>query len=212
VLGLSAGLWEELARYASFRWWARDARTWRKGVLVGAGHGGVEAIILGVLVLVTFVGMLATRDVDLSTLVAPDQIDLARQQVETYWSAPWPLTLFGALERALTIPVQIALSVLVLQTFIRRQWFWVWLAVLWHAIADAGAVYVNAKWGVYAAEATVAACTLISLGMLFALRRPEPEPGENALPESPLGPPANAESLMPREDIPEDLDKTRYSG
>ncbi len=39
-LGLSAGLFEELFRYGMFRWWAKDARSWRKGVLTGAGHGG----------------------------------------------------------------------------------------------------------------------------------------------------------------------------
>src|SRR5512146_2676712 len=52
-LGLSAGLFEELARAGVYRWWADDARSWRKGVLLGAGHGGVEAIILGALVVVT---------------------------------------------------------------------------------------------------------------------------------------------------------------
>ncbi len=46
-LGLSAGLFEELSRYAMYRWWAKDARSWGKGLLAGAGHGGIEAILLG---------------------------------------------------------------------------------------------------------------------------------------------------------------------
>ena len=43
-LGLSAGLFEELFRYGMFRWWARDARSWRTGVLTGAGHGTFDEV------------------------------------------------------------------------------------------------------------------------------------------------------------------------
>ena len=47
--GLSAGLFEELFRYGMFRWWAKDARSWKKGILAGAGHGGAahEARLVG---------------------------------------------------------------------------------------------------------------------------------------------------------------------
>lgn len=33
-LGLSAGIFEEGARYLVLRWWAKDARSWRKGVFL----------------------------------------------------------------------------------------------------------------------------------------------------------------------------------
>lgn len=120
-LGLSAGLFEELARAAVYRWWADDARSWRKGVLLGAGHGGIEAIVLGVLVLTTLVNMLILRGPDAARLVPPEQMALVQQQVGEYWSAPWGLTLLGAVERSFTLIVHIALSVLVLQAFTRRQ-------------------------------------------------------------------------------------------
>jgi uncharacterized membrane protein YhfC len=67
ALGLSAGLFEEFARYGMYRWWAKEARSWGRGLLAGAGHGGVEAIILGVLVLYGFMQLLALRNVDLAT-------------------------------------------------------------------------------------------------------------------------------------------------
>src|SRR5687767_2247954 len=35
-LGLSAGLFEESARYLTYRYWATDARTWGKGMMLGA--------------------------------------------------------------------------------------------------------------------------------------------------------------------------------
>ena len=178
-LGLSAGLWEELSRAAVYRWWADDARSWRKGVLMGAGHGGIEAIILGLLVLGTFVYMAAIRSVDLSTIVPPVQMDLARQQISAYWSAPWHLAILGTVERVFTIPFHITLSVMVLQAFTRRQWWWVALAVIWHAAVDALIVYLSAvwapfEWRPYAVEGVIALSALISLVILFTLRRPEP--------------------------------------
>lgn len=210
VLGLSAGLWEELSRYAAFRWWVKDARSWRNAVLLGAGHGGAEAILLGALVLLTYFSMVMAANMDLAASVPADQLDLARQQISTYWGAPWPMSLLGALERMLTIPVQITFSVLVLQTFVRRQWFWVWLAVLWHAVIDAAAVYTHATWGVIPAEAGVALAALLSLGMLFALRQPEPE----AEAEEPIPPPLPGAEFLPPpvEENAENLDNTRYSG
>ena len=53
-LGLSAGTFEGIARYLVLRFWAKDARTWGKGLMVGTGHGGIEAILLGVLGLINF--------------------------------------------------------------------------------------------------------------------------------------------------------------
>ena len=58
LLGVSTGLFEEFTRYGIYRWWAKDVRSWAKGVLLGTGWGGVEAIlvaaIIGFLVLVMF--------------------------------------------------------------------------------------------------------------------------------------------------------------
>jgi len=174
VLGLLAGLFEELSRYAMFRWWLKDARSWRKGVLAGAGHGGAEAIILGLFVLLAYVQLTALRDPAVMAAIPADQLDVVKSQVATYWSQPWYASLLGALERFLTIPVQITFSVIVLQTFTRKQWFWVWLAVLYHAVIDATAVLALPALGMYWTEAVVAGFSLLSLVILFMLRQPEP--------------------------------------
>ena len=42
VLGLLAGIFEETARWVLFKFSLKNAKTWGEGVLVGAGHGGVE--------------------------------------------------------------------------------------------------------------------------------------------------------------------------
>ena len=174
-LGLSAGFWEEGARYAAYRWWAKDARSWSRGLMMGAGHGGIEAIVLGILVLITYYAMIAIRNMDLSTSVPAEQLELAQFQVTAYWSAAWYATLLGALERAFSVTVQLALSILVLQVFTRSRLFWLWIAIGWHALVDAVAVYSAAILGMYITELIIAVFALISLAVIFLLRQPEPE-------------------------------------
>ncbi|HRO24913.1 MAG TPA: YhfC family glutamic-type intramembrane protease, partial [Promineifilum sp.] len=59
-LGLSAGVFEETARYLAYRFWARDARSWSRGLMLGAGHGGIESILVGVLSAVSIIGLVVT--------------------------------------------------------------------------------------------------------------------------------------------------------
>ncbi len=209
ILGLSAGLWEELARFATYRWWAKEARSWRKGVMLGAGHGGIEAILTGVMIFVNFMYMMAIRNVDLTNLVPLDQLGVAQQAIAQFWSAPWYAILLGAMERAFALPIQISFSLLVLQCLTRKQPGWLFLAIGWHALVDAAAVFTLGTRGVYVAEAVVGAFCLLSLVVIFALRQPEPQPepeqvGLN-LPIQSL-PPIDFDQI----ETPEKLDETRY--
>jgi len=204
--GLSAGLFEELFRYGMFRWWAKDARSWKKGILAGAGHGGAEAIILGVLVFISFLQLTAYRNIDLSTVVPADQLELAKSQVTVYWSASWYASLLGAVERFFTIPVQIAMSVIVLQTFTRKQWFWIWLAVLYHAFIDASTVYLFPTLGMYWTEVLVGGYAVLSVIIIFALRQPD----QDALEPAPASPPPATLDIKPVDETPDNLDNSKY--
>jgi uncharacterized membrane protein YhfC len=222
--GLSAGLWEELARAGIYRWWADDARSWRKGMLLGAGHGGIEAIILGVLVLVSFVNMLILSGPYAARLVPPDQMALVQQQVASYWSGNWQTSLIGAVERVFAMTNHLALSLLVLQAFTRKQPAWIAAAVLYHTLMDGSMVYFAAlwgkqPWGMLAIEGMIGVTALISLGIIFALRQPEPAPEPDEVEILPPGEPAPTARIVdllkqqPEVEINEDtLDKSRYSG
>lgn len=209
ILGLSAGVWEELTRYAVYRWWAKDARTWRQGVLLGAGHGGIEAVVLGILVLITYYFMVSMRGADLTRTLPANQVALAQEQIQAYWSAPWYEALLGALERGFALTLQISFSVLVLQTFTRGQKRWLWLAVFWHALVDGLAVLALHLGGAYIAETLVAASCLIGLGIIFALRQPE---SMTSTPSEPPSRPISTPRIPPRiEETLENLEETRYN-
>jgi uncharacterized membrane protein YhfC len=203
-LGLSAGVFEEVARYLTMRFWAKDVRTYGRALLLGAGHGGIEAIILGGLVLVTFFSMVGAQNQDLSASLPPELLAQAQAQIAAYWSTPAPMVLLGALERSFTLIHHIAWSVVVMQVFTRRQWRWLGLAIVWHAAVDAIAVYVNTIYGPLVTEAVIAVLTLLPLAALYLLHTPEPAP--EAI--TPLTPPATAADLIFQAD--DDLDASRY--
>jgi uncharacterized membrane protein YhfC len=213
LLGLSAGVFEECARYGMFRWWLKDQRTWRVAVLAGAGHGGIEAIILGSLVILGYLNLMAYRNVDLTSLnLSPEQLAATTQAVQAYWSAPWYATLLGAVERAFTIPFHIAASVIVLQVFTRRpghqQPGWLVLAIFLHMVMDASAVIIASQWGVYATEAVLGVLAILDIAIIFALRQPEPEPPNVLSP--PIGVEPAPIPLTPVEETSDNLENTRY--
>jgi uncharacterized membrane protein YhfC len=182
VLGLLAGLCETTARWVLYKFILKKARTWPEGLMVGAGHGGIEAIILGVLAGISFFAMFALRSSDPSVLGVPaEQIGLARMQVSAYWSAPVYLSLLGFVERIFAVCLHLSLSVMVLRSVTHRQPLWFWLAVLWHALVDGVAVYLLPVLEPLALEGVIGIFAVLSLGILFAMRPPL-TPARNDLP------------------------------
>jgi uncharacterized membrane protein YhfC len=172
ILGLLAGVFEETARYILFKFILKDTRSWKEGILVGLGHGGIESILLGILAAVGFIAMVGYRTIDLSTVpsIPADQLELARQQVEAYWSAPWYIAVMGFVERVFAICLHVSLSVMVLYAVVYHKPVWFWLALLWHAFVDAVAVYVVQEVGILAVEGIVAIFALISIWVVLSMK------------------------------------------
>jgi uncharacterized membrane protein YhfC len=114
--------------------------------------------------------MVVFRFGDIKSLIPIDQIPIVEQQLAVYWSSPWYDTLLGALERSFTIVFHISAALLVLQVFVRKQGRWLWLAVLWHTIANAGAVYIVTEINPYAAEVWMGFVCLVSFVIIYLLR------------------------------------------
>jgi uncharacterized membrane protein YhfC len=172
ILGLLAGAFEETARYILFRGILKNIKSWKEGILVGLGHGGTEAILLGIAAAAGFVTMLGYRNIDLSTVpsIPAEQLELAKQQVAAYWSAPWYIALVGFVERIFAISLHVSLSVMVLYAVAYGKPIWFWLALLWHAFVDAIAVYSVQQVGILAVEGMLAVFAIISVWIVFRMR------------------------------------------
>ncbi|MBI5932787.1 MAG: YhfC family intramembrane metalloprotease [Chloroflexi bacterium] len=171
-LGLAAGVFEETSRWVLFKFFLKKNRTWNEGVLVGAGHGGVEAFFLGLMSVFTIINMIVLRNVDMSMMGIPaEQLAAAQQQVDAFWASPAYVGLLGFVERIFAITLHIALSMMVLYGIANKKPLWFWLAVLWHSLVDAVAVYTMPLIGALGVEGIVAVMALISLAILFGLRK-----------------------------------------
>ena len=171
LYGLSAGVFEELARFVVMRRWAHDARRLPNALMLGTGHGGSEAIILGGLVLYGFFQAVALRGADLSKTLPPEQVEIAAAQLALYWGMPWYQALLGAVERVGAICFHLSASALVFQSIRRGGWSWLAGAVMWHTLFNAVTLIVMDRWGAYAAEGAVIIGAGISLLILWLLKK-----------------------------------------
>ncbi len=111
ILGLSAGVFEELARFVAMRFFMKQ-RGWMAGFLFGAGHGGIEAVI--------FTGISAVM-----ALFSPAAL------------AHYDMFIIGGVERFFAIMLHIGFSIIVLTGVVRRNLLYVLLAILLHGFIDA---------------------------------------------------------------------------
>ncbi len=207
-LGLSAGVFEETARYLTYRFWAKDARSWSRGLMLGAGHGGIEAILVGALAAVNFVALLAAVNNETAMNALPaDQRSMVTSALAQIMDAPAGTLLLGAVERVFAIAAHLAMSLLVLQVFLRRNIAWLFASIGFHTLLNMVAVIAASRLNPFATEGIIGLFALLALVIIFRLRTPEPEPAPE--PEA-LPPPADAAALdlRPTDDA---LDRSRYS-
>lgn len=212
AVGLSAGVFEEGARYLTYRFWLREARTWSQGLMFGAGHGGIEAILLGGLAAYGLLQAIAYRGADLSTIIPAENLAVVQAQLEAYWALPWYAVLLGALERAFALCIQIALALLVLQAFVRQNPRWLLVALVWHTAVDALAVFSVVTWGAYVTEGLVGVCAILSLGIIrfFRDRPAKMEQAQRRQAGSVLPPPRDRKPAEDQPPTAEQIDRSRY--
>lgn len=168
----TAGLFEEVGRWGGYRWLVKKERSYRTGVMLGLGHGGIESMLLVGLglfgTLVTYV-ILATSPSLLK--LPPATLD----KVVTTMSAVHPLDLVASVaERVMALTFHVACSLVVLQCFLRGSKGWVALAVMMHFVADlvavGGAVELK-KYGALVAETAGLPMFFVSIGVIVWTQR-----------------------------------------
>ncbi|HLY31178.1 MAG TPA: YhfC family glutamic-type intramembrane protease, partial [Ktedonobacterales bacterium] len=179
ALALTAGLFEEVGRYVGYRLlMGREEKTWSKAVMYGIGHGGLESMLL-------VGGQIALSLLNITVsllLVNPSTLPAAqRQTVVSQFQAvaaePGWLPLLGGWERLWTLPVHVALSVIVLQVFRRKNLNWLWLAIGAHAAFDFVTVAILQLLGsgtnaTLLVEGFIALVGVGAIWVIFALREP----------------------------------------
>ena len=182
-LGLSAGVFEETARWLVLRFWRKDIRSWRESLMFGAGHGGIEAVFVGVLAFIAFLQLFLYRQIDpqaITGLAEGEQLSYLRETVSSYWASDWWGHLWGTLERFSVIPIHLAATVMVYRSVRDRRFLWYLAAVLWHTLVDFFAVYASQTWSIPLTEGVLFLMGILGWGIVFLLRDSHPPPEEIA--------------------------------
>jgi uncharacterized membrane protein YhfC len=168
LLGLAAGICEETARWVGFKLLKARAKSMNAALMAGAGHGGVESIIIGLMVLTNFTIFTIVSSGRGNQFGLPMELQMSMaQQMFAYISMPWWMPLIGAMERVFAISLHLALSFMVWQAYKNRSWGWFIAAVLWHAFIDGAAVMMSTYkfnlWVIEGVIGVVAAANIVFL-------------------------------------------------
>ncbi|MCT8336365.1 YhfC family intramembrane metalloprotease [Methanoculleus sp. Afa-1] len=167
-LGLMAGLFEEVGRYLVYRYLFRRREiplTRENGLLFGTGWGGVESMIVALVVLAGMASYILLTG-DGGAIPLPD--DPAVQVQVDALRALTPLDILpGLAERMMTITLHIAWSLMVLAAVVYGKKALLALAVLWHAAVDAAAVYLVQTHGILVTEGVIFLFAVLALAYIL---------------------------------------------
>ncbi len=165
-LTLTAALFEEGGRWLMMRWRARDILQWRDGVMFGAGHGGIEAMLLVGLGAVNGIIALSMGDAVLAN-VPPEQLAVAQAQIAQLQSVTWDAVALGIWERVPAIVFHTAASLLVLKAVREHNAIWWWAAFLLHVMLNAIALIALEYGGILQSELALTVFSVISVAVIW---------------------------------------------
>jgi len=163
---LAAGIFEEVGRYTSYKLFLKGKTEWKDGIAFGIGHGGIEAIFIGLMSNVqniVFAIMIngGTLEQLRGKLPSATLVQLKSSLLQI---TPITATLPGV-ERIFAIIVHIFCSLLVLYGVKHNKKVYLFLAILVHAFIDfVPALYqTHVITNIFIAEALVMICALVAL-------------------------------------------------
>jgi uncharacterized membrane protein YhfC len=180
VLGLLAGLFEEIGRYLVFKRffpWKNISLSKKNALLFGAGWGGVESALIGVIVMITMFSYISAvslteqslqaTDEGLGGNLTPEQVEVLKELNKALMNITPFSILLGLFERLAAFPMHIAWTLLVLSAVVYGRNTLLLLAIAWHAIVDASAVFIAGTYGALAAEVAILPFALLALWYIF---------------------------------------------
>lgn len=147
VPSLTAGIFEEVARFVGFMYLIKDD-SYENGLTYGAGHGGIESILI--------VG-LNVLSIGIILLTNPEAFPPI--QLDAILTTPTYLPLVGLYERIIAITIQISFSIMVLESIRRKDLRYLVVAIGLHTLLDYLAISI-VNYGILYSEILVSGFAL----------------------------------------------------
>ena len=170
--GAAAALFEETGRIFAVKTFLRKLNDTPNAFMYGAGHGGVEALYVGVITQISNISLAyminAGKAGELLSTLSGAQYDAAAQQLRALCQHESLAFFLAGFERVLAVALHISLSLILFKGLREKKGGLVALCYGLHFALDAILVLVNSAFGAYAAEAFCLAAT--GLIVLLALK------------------------------------------
>ncbi len=136
-VGVTAGLFAELGRFAGIKLLLKNKDRWVDGVSLGTGYAGFESIAIGGL---NYISSLVLANMinsgQVSQIADVSGSEAVNQVVTSLTTTPSIDIFFGGLERIFIFAIHIALSLLVLLAVRKRKLIYLCAAILAHLFID----------------------------------------------------------------------------
>ncbi len=176
--GLLAGICEESARWVGFKLMRKKTEKYGSAFALGVGHGGAESILLAVLGTgaMLFTVLFYNPGAQIAKGISTNEVQYMLFQIEQFWLYPWHTGLLPGVERVIALSTQIVLATMVWKSIADRSFVWFGLAVLYHMIVDAVAVFLQGiGWNTWAIEGILAIFLLLNVYLLYRFWQEESE-------------------------------------
>ena len=177
--GAAAAIFEETGRIFAARTFLRRRSDTPNAFMYGAGHGGVEALYIGVITQISNLSLAsminAGKAGELLSTLPGAQYDAAVEQLRALCGESSTFFLAGY-ERLLALVLHICLSLLLFRGLREHRGGLVLLCYVLHFALDAILVLINKSFGIIAAEAF---CTVFVLLVVLLTARLAPLPNRD---------------------------------
>jgi len=187
----AAGIFEETARLVGFKLFIRAGENEGRdtGISYGLGHGGIEAILIGGLTMISnlYVSIMINSGAigGITAAMNSQQLATLNAGLKVITQTQSYVFLLSGIERVVALVLQISLSLFVLKAVAERKWLYYLLAILLHAGVDFVAVMFQRGYiqNMLLLEGIVLAMTvIIAIAAFKSYKRPDP--GTQGIPET----------------------------
>lgn len=169
IIGLLAGLIENIIRWIGFKVNSKNSKPFRSSIALALGHGGVEIALVGVLLAVNLFSVIFyNAGSQIAKGVSTATVQAYMQQIANYWSSPWyyaPISLF---EHLVTFSLQFVASIMVWRAVSKEKPLWLLWAVLYQTLNEGIVTFLSGEnWGLWEIEGVLALFLLLNILLLY---------------------------------------------
>ena len=163
---LAAGIFEEVGRYISYKIFLKGKTEWKDGIAFGIGHGGIEAIFIGLISTLQYIVFsVMINSGTFATLSSKIPASSLSQIKSSLLQGTLMTASIGGIERVFAIILQIFFSLVVLYGVKHNKKVYLLIAILAHTFMDvfAGLYQVHVITNIFIVEAIVMSFAVVAI-------------------------------------------------